>query len=275
MSIKKVVFAGCSLTAGAGWNPNDFSARVIDHPNLWVNLCHQNINQIKNLELYNIGIAGASNAEIFQNVVETISKFDNEIDTLFCQWTSYPRYNFNVDFELWNTDESIHSQTGQKTHDVSLRRGDVYSREYIQDLTDRLLILHHHHWCILEIVKFTNIIKSLANKLNIKNLYFINGICHWDTDYFKRLENVSPENYTSYTKHQIININQRNDENIIKLYNLAHDQYDEAGGIDPKDWINLYNSFRVNRIDRNFDNLHPGIKSNQIYFKIVDDYFKK
>lgn len=272
--MKKVVFAGCSFTAGSGWDKNNHSAKVSDCPALWVNLCHQNINQIKNLELHNIGIVGASNPEIFEELVKTISEFGNTIDTIFCQWTSYPRYNFNAGFELWNTSEEFHSRNPQRIHDITMRSGEKYSRQYIHDLINRLLVLHHPHWGILQIVKFTNILKSLSEKIGIKNLYFINGLCHWDLDYFKQLENVQPEDYTLYTKNQIINIDQRNDKDIHKLYNIAHTQYKEVGGIDPKDWINLYDSFRDHQVDYNFDNSHPGVKSNENYFNLVTAFFK-
>jgi hypothetical protein len=33
-------------------------------------------------------------------------------------------------------------------------------------------------------------------------------------------------------------------------------------------WLNLYSSMQANKIDVNNDNVHPGIKSNNLYFEL-------
>lgn len=268
--MKKIVFSGCSFTAGNGWLdiPPDQSLRteVKDSPYLWTNLCHQNIRTFSQLNQINIAKGGNSNTEIFEATVDIISKQSANIDTLFCQWTSGPRYNFNVGFELWDTGENFFIE--RRTDDVNLNRGDSWSREYLSDLLDRLRVLHHQHWEILKIVRYSNIITRLAEKNRIK-LFFINGLCPWDKDYFIKLTKVKPESYTEFTKKHILNIDSRDDQDIYRLYDLAHDHYHQAGGINEKQWINLYNSFYVNRTDRNFDDIHPGKKSNQMYFEMI------
>lgn len=267
----KVVFVGCSFTAGGGWAEfsEDKSVKIEckDSPYLWVNICHKEISRIKNLKLINLGRSGASNTEIFQDAVRSISLFESDIDIMFCQWTSVPRYSFNVGFELWSTTESLHS-TDLRKHDINLSNGDHWPRKYIKDLLDRLRIMHHLHWEILKIVDYTVILSRLAKQKGF-NIFFINGICPWDKDYFIRLENVKPENYTPFTKKEILNIESRNDHDIFKLYNLAHDHYQEAGGINDAEWVNLYNSFLDNKIDVNFDLDHPGKQSNFIFYNLV------
>ena len=273
--VKKVVFLGCSFTAGNGWKDIDPTLsggiECKDHDNLWVNLCHNRLPQLNVLELLNFGQGGASNAEIFKNSIDAIAKHGDDISIMFCQWTSMPRYNFNVGFELWNTQESLIGYN--RTHDVNLSSGITWNREYINDLLDRLLILHHLHWEILHVVKFSNIINSLAKKFNI-DVFFINGLCPWDNGYFTQLKDVAPEDYTPFTKKEILNIKDRDDEDIFKLYNLAHQHYKEAGGVNPNQWINLYNSFLKNKIDINFDNQHPGKKSNELYYQLVNQKIK-
>ena len=268
--MKKIVFSGCSFTAGNGWldiSPNQSQrTEVKDSPYLWTNLCHQNIRTFSQLDQINIAKGGNSNTEIFEATVDIISKQSANIDTLFCQWTSGPRYNFNVGFELWDTAENFFIE--HRTDDVNLNRGDSWSREYLNDLLDRLRVLHHQHWEILKIVRYSNIITRFAEKNRIK-LFFINGLCPWDKDYFIKLTKVKPESYTEFTKKHILNIDSRDDQDIYRLYDLAHDHYQQAGGINEKQWINLYNSFCVNRTDRNFDDLHPGKKSNQMYFEMI------
>lgn len=256
------MFAGCSFTAGNGWNDQA-------HPNLWVNLAHKNIPKLQNLQLINIGQGGASNTEIFENVINAI---DPTVEYLFCQWTAMPRYNFQVGFELWPTHDHLSSgPTGRNNTGIDLNKGNSYSREYLNDLLDRLLVLHHLHYEILKVVKYSSIIAKLAKHFGIQ-VAFINGLCPWDDNYFERLNNVLPESYTPFTKTEILNIETRSDEDIFKLYKQLHDDYDTAGGVDPTKWINLYSSMQKNKIDTNSDNLHPGIQSNQLYYNQLKEF---
>jgi len=270
--MKKIVFSGCSFTAGHGWDEcdpfNNSVTSVKESPNLWVNLCHQNIEQFKNLELINVGVGGASNTEIFQSTIKSISQHGNDIDTIFCQWTAMPRYNFKVGFELWNTDESL---TTNRTYDVNLNRGKQWSRTYVNNLLNEFKVMHHLHWEILKVVEYSNIINMITKQLQIKNVFFINGLCPWDDNYFTQLIDVEPESYTPFTKKEILTIDSRSDQDIFLLYSQAHQHYKEAGGIDESQWINLYNSFLKNKIDFNFDKIHPGIQSNQLYYQIISN----
>ena len=275
--MSKIVFTGCSFTAGTGWvdmaDPNESrKLECKNYPDLWVNLCATQIDQLKNLEVVNLGKGGASNIEIFANTVDAIGTFGAGIDTLFCQWTSMPRYNFDVGFELWTTREGLQRVTRSK-HDVNLNRGDTWSRKYLDDLLDRFLVLHHLHGEIVKVVKYSSILQKLSQQLNIK-LYFINGLCPWDQNYFVKLSGVLPEEYTLFTKKQILNIESRDDEDIFKLYDIMHNDYAQAGGIDLSNWVNLYDSMKQNMLDTNYDNHHPGIKSNQLYFQQIKNFLE-
>jgi hypothetical protein len=267
---KKVVFAGCSYTAGNGLydSSNGVYPPAKTHPNLWVNLCHNNIKRIANNELLNIGQTGASNTEIFENVVSVLAQYQNQIDTIFCQWTAMPRYNFKVNLELWDAIEAIDSGSF-RLYDVKLPDGTIWTRKYINDLLDRLKVMHHLHWEILKVVKYTNTICNLASAMGIKNVFYINGICPWDRNYFKQLHNVTPNTYTEFTKTTILNIDNRNDSDIHKLYQQIHMQYKQAGGINESQWINLYDSFFNQITDTNFDHVHPGTNSNQLFYQTI------
>jgi hypothetical protein len=270
--MSKVIFAGCSFTAGSGWDELGVVEQCKNSPNLWVNLCCDQIDQLKNLELVNLGKGGASNSEIFTIVTRAIAESRFDISMLFCQWTGMPRYNFSVGFELWPTTEQL-SPTARSKFDVNLNRGDKWTRKYLDDLLDRLLVLHHLHHEIVKVVEYSNILQKLAKEFNIK-LFFINGLCPWDQDYFVRLPGAMPEQFTSFTKKEILNIESRNDEDIFKLYNIMHADYELAGGIDATNWINLYDSFLKNKTDLNFDKMHPGTQSNQHYFHQVKTFLE-
>ena len=278
--MSKVLFTGCSFTAGHGWSdiaPEESGEIAVkDSPYLWVNLCHQNINTLSSLELINLGQGGASNTEIFEHAVECISTNKNNIAYLFCQWTAMPRYNFDVGFELWTTRERLQSEGnfGRGTHSVNLNRGYSWNREYLNDLLNRLLALHHLHREIVKVVRYTNILTRLCQKFDIRPI-FINGICPWDNKYFEVLPHGTlPEEYTEFTKKEILNIQSRDDEDIFKLYYQAHQEYTDAGGIDRTIWVNLYNSFRRQKIDTNYDKQHPGKLSNQLYFQQIKNFLE-
>lgn len=268
--MSRVIFSGCSITAGDGWIDSSRAADA-SSPYLWTNLCHKRLKKLNQLELINVGQSGASNSEIFQNTVKAISTFSKNIDTIFCQWTSMPRYNFKTGLELWNTNESFFVR---KKHNVKLSNGEQWNREYIEDLTSRLLVLHHLHWEIVKVVEFSNTILNLAAALNIKNVFFVNGLCPWDKDYFIKLHNVKPESYTPFTKKEILDIDNRTDEDIYKLYSMIHQHYCDAGGIMPDHWISLDKSFFKQAVDTNYDSFHPGIQSNELFYQIVKQRFE-
>lgn len=266
--MKKLLFSGCSYTAGNGFDQNNPLRAVKDSPHLWTNLFQQSALKYKNMEQVNIGVGGASNTEIFENTVKSLAEYGSDVDTMFCQWTSMPRYNFVAGFELWSTNVSF-VMDEKITHDINLNNGTTWTRSYVNDLIDRLRVMHHLHWEILKVVNYTNIIKKLAVKLNINNVFFINGLCPWDENYFVELQNVLPNQYTNFTKKEILNIDSKDDQDIFKLYKLAHRHYQEAGGINENEWINLYNSYNSQQIDFNFDSKHPGIESNKLYVQLI------
>jgi hypothetical protein len=270
--MSKVVFSGCSFTAGTGWNTTDIKADDKDHPELWVNLACNQIPILKNLDVVNVGQSGASNTEIFKNTVKVIAELGSDIDMFFCQWTSMPRYSFDVGLETWATPEGL-SRTARSKFDINLSDGTTYSRKYLDDLLDRLLVLHHLHGEILKVVEYSNILQKLSKKFNI-TLYFINGLCPWDNNYFVKLQNAMPEDFTPFTKKEILAIESKNDADIFKLYTLIHNKYNQAGGIDPAQWINLYSSMSANKIDVNYDKNHPGTQSNQLYFEQIKKFLE-
>lgn len=268
---KKVIFTGCSFTAGTGWNQNNPYAECKDHPHLWVNLCYQHINQLAKLELINVGIGGASNSEIFENTIHQIAQHNSNIDTLFCQWTAAPRWNFNVGFEPWNTSLSLNSPV---TDPIILSNGTTYSIKELKSLIDKLKTLHHLHYEIVKILKYSAIIQNLCAGFNIKCI-FINGVCPWDNNYFTRLENAMPIDYTNFTKNTILEVDSRKDKDIFLLYERIHNDYNNAGGVKSKHWVNLYESMLSQISDTNYDNIHPGKDSNIKYFKQIKQYLNQ
>jgi hypothetical protein len=48
---------------------------------------------------------------------------------------------------------------------------------------------------------------------------------------------------------------------------MIHNEYNTPGGVQKDSWLNLYSSMWDQRIDFNDDGVHPGIKSNQLYYQ--------
>jgi len=268
----KVVFTGCSFTAGAGWqdiDPAQSSTMACkEAPELWVNLCHRQLPALQQLELINLGSVGASNSDIFESTVDTIATHSNTIKFLFCQWTSYPRYHWNLGFELWSTKDSV-TDWDTPSFDINTSVGINHTAKDLGRFKKQYLMLHHPHWEIVKILRYTRTLSQLAQQHNIK-IFFINGLCHWDHDFFtQHTDDSKPEDYTTYTKKEILEIDFRNDTDIHELYNLAHSHYNLAGGVNPDQWINLYDSMQNNMIDTNYDRSHPGKLSNLKYFNQV------
>jgi len=82
-----------------------------------------------------------------------------------------------------------------------------------------------------------------------------------------------PSDLSAYTR-DLLNVDNRDDEEIFKLYDKMHDQYQQAGGIQEDKWLNLYSSMHKGRIDRAEDEVHPGIISHKNYVEIFTNKLK-
>lgn len=260
--MKKLVISGCSFSSGAGFE----NTKNSEH--LWVNLCHKNIDILSNLNLDNRSQDGFSNAEIFREAINAIAIDNENIDYLFCAWTFFPRLNFQIGFELYETNASLSGVNG----DINLTNIN-YTKSYINEVTNRFRVLLHSQKEIIDLIKYVNIVKNLSKKFNIK-IVNINSMCPWDTNFFNFIDYSFPEELTNITKTEILNFKNRDDKEIKQLYNKQHIQYQNEGGIQESSWLNLYNSFKDQQIDVNLDNQHPGIKSNFLYYTQIKNYLE-
>ena len=264
--MSKIVFSGASLTAGYGFRLPE------EKEFMWSTLIHKNC--FPELEYLNVAVVGDTNAGIFKQTIKTIAE-NKDLSIIMCSWVSLLRYNFSLGFELYPTlsigNEIIDSDKN-KQNDYKLNTG-IISQKYVADIKNRFIALHHYHYEICKLLEYINIINNLCQQLKII-VYHCNDHCPWDRGYFDRLENVKPEQYTEFTKNEILNIKNRDDDEIFKLYKKMHDEYDLAGGIHPASWINLYEPRIDNKVDVNHDGFHPGKKSNSNYFKQVKQFLE-
>lgn len=245
-----VLFTGCSLVHGTG-----LAGEAAD-PNNFVNVFTRNV--FSNYTLINKGVPGHSNLRIFLDTCQQLilSKYDYA----FVCWTSYPRHVFCLGLEEYNTKRSF---VPGNPSIVEHNGNDInFSSEFLTDLRNKLCLIEHPHSNITDIVRYVNILKSIADSQKTK-IFFINNICYWDKDFFTKVENPIPTNLTAYT-NKILNSAYRNDNQIKTLYNMMHDDYLTNGSIQEDSWLNLYSSFRLfHQVDVGTDKTHPGPKSHQ------------
>jgi hypothetical protein len=258
---KQVLFTGCSYTAGTGFDLEK------NQPELWVNLLHNHAG-IDQYHLINASAPGRSNSGIFFDTVDHL--INNKIDLAFVAWTSSPRYEVSLGLELYDTGMTFTPNSRMREH----RLNDInYTVSYLESINDRFTALANLHLEILNLVKYINVLIAMAAKLNTR-MFFINALCHWDAGYFEKVNNVLPNQYTPFTQ-KLINIENRDDQEIHNIYNKIHNEYTQAGGIQSQHWLNLYNSLRSQRIDTNNDGVHPGIQSNQLYYNLLVESLKE
>jgi hypothetical protein len=244
------VFTGCSYTEGTGFE------QVKEEPILWVNQLYN--KYFSHTTKLNLGVGGGSNQRTFQNTVKALSSMP--VEYAIVQWTSMPRYEIQLGFELYSTRAAFIPNSTLPDWNV---HGAKYNSRYLNEIKDRFTSLAHACWEIIDVVSYTNIILNIAKFTNTK-VFFVNGLCPWDQDFFNKKQNVLPNQYTPYTQ-EILEVETRDDENVFALYDKLHSHFESDGGINQNNWLNLYQSMRRNRVDVNPDNVHPGIESNHFY----------
>lgn len=257
-----LLFSGCSYSVGAGLvlEKDDSS----NYTRIFSNEIFGN-----NHSLTNISISGYSNLRIFIDSITTL--LENKYDYAFIGWTSYPRFVSCVGLEECNCMQMF-NPSGTA---ISEHKGNEFnfSKKFLKDVCDKLSLIQHPHYDILDIVKYVNILKNLETHIKTK-IYFINNLCHWDYGYFtQQANNIKPSHLSQYT-NQILNSNNRDDDQIERLYVKIHNDYNSVGGIQESKWLNLYHNFKSHSIDLGSDNLHPGPKSHISYGKFLASQFK-
>jgi hypothetical protein len=236
-------------------------------PNLWVNLLHGSVS-LRHLDLTNVGLGGRSNQGIFLDAVWNL--VNDHYDYAFVAWTSMPRYEMEVGLEEYTT-RQVFMPNLRILHDHRLN-DIVYDQRYLKKINDRFVSLAHVHFEIVQLLRYVNSLIRVADLVNTK-IFFINSMCPWDAGYFNKIQNVLPEKYTAFTQ-TILNMKNRDDDEIFRIYDKMHKELEGAGGIHEPYWLNLYQSLKSLQIDTNDDGVHPGIKSNQTFARFLESNFK-
>jgi len=185
-------------------------------------------------------------------------------------WTSVPRYDLELGFELYSTRQHFIPNTECLDHNLNNIK---YTKEYLSSIRDRFTALAHDCFEILNVVEYTNSIIKLSKQTGTQ-VFFVNAMCPWDSEFFSKKTSCLPAQYTKYTQN-LLNVDNRSDDQIFQLYDLMHKKLDDAGGINESSWLNLYDSMYDNKIDTNSDNMHPGPHSNNRYVEMFSNSLSK
>jgi len=240
----RILISGCSFAAGYKFPEEK------NNPNIWPNQLSKKLN----LALDNLSKTGANNQAIFLNTVESITQ--KNYDVVIVAWTAIPRYNYHVGLELYETETMLNNI------DINTVANNTVSGQYLEKIGNSLRQIHNDHWDTLNVVRYINVL--IRMQLN-KKIFFVNSLCPWSSQYFKRKNFDRPSELDQYTQN-LLSSEARADKDTRELYSMIHNQYAQHGGIQSAHWLNLEHSLYNLKIDTvNNDDCHPGLESQDLF----------
>ena len=251
-STKSMLACGCSFTTGVGLESEKHDTR------LWINQLASRLDY----KLTNIAQAGKNNDWIFVETMLELSK--HEYDAVVVAWSVMPRINVDLGLELYATTSKLNDEHIINTNLIT------FTKKWQKQVGDKLLQAYSYHWDLLKLVKYVNILHSIN-----KNVYFVNTYGPWADNFFTKQDIQLPSDFDKFTQ-ELLSVETRDDTEIFQLYNMIHKQYNDAGTIKSRLWLNLYNSFLENKQDNaSSTDGHPGYKSNDYYVKMLYPILKE
>jgi len=250
MTFNNLLVSGCSFANGSGL-PNESN-----NPKIWANQLAQRLNIT---DVDNAAETGANNNWIFLETMSQLIK--KNYDLVIVEWSAIPRYKFHVGLELHN----VHSMLNR---DINLVGHQTVSAKKLGEIKDLLLKIHNDHWDILNLIKYVNVLIELQVKTRQKHIFFVNGLGPWHDQYFVKKQIKQPSDLDRYTCN-LLQVDQRDDQEIFDLYDMIHSQYSAYGGIQETYWLNLYQSMFRTAIDTvSIEDSHPGYLSQDFFTEI-------
>ena len=237
--MKEILVVGCSYASG--WK----LAGESQSPDLWINALYPGD------KITNLSKPGANNHWIFLRTAQALRQ--TKFDQVIVAWTAIPRYHFRVGLELYCTDTKLTAE-----REINVVGGENVTRYWQETVGDQLRKIHNDHWDILDLVHYVNILINLC-----PDIVFVNSLLPWSQNYFDHNVNAKVADLDTYTK-KLLQADQRDDEETLKLYHHIHQQYHQAGSIQQHHWLNLYDSFdqlKIDRIDKH--DSHPAVASHR------------
>lgn len=253
----EVLVSGASFVAGHGLN------HTSSDPKLWVNqMIH---STFKNVTINNVATVGRNNEWIFLEAIGNLIKKD--YDLLIVGWAPIPRFNFHVGLELYEVSTKF-----QHNIDYHINGGMTIFGKDLKKIRDQLFKIHNDHWDLLNLIKYVNALIAIQVTCRKKKIIFFNCHVNLPQDFFIKKNIQLPSDLSKY-EQELLSVDTRDDTEIIALYNMIHNQYDNYGNIHSELWANLYKSFMSLKIDdAPYSSDHPGYKSQD---KFVEELLPK
>jgi hypothetical protein len=253
MPKKKILFAGCSFTAHCGFNDTN---QLIYH---WPEIFSKHFN----VYYQNIAIGGCSNNEIFKRTIEATAS--QSFDLVIVMWSSTDRKwiyhsNNNVDdYTIINNGIPL----GFNNHCAESK---TYAKLHYTHFNNQYMNLKH--WLIdsLALAKyFESIQQPYVFSKGFDNL--ISGI-----DCVTYCQGTGFTNISDTVK-QMVDFDNQPDYYINEKIKILQNLINQNKNLN---WIDFLDSgFFRHAVDISDDNMHPGIKSNQIFATRLIDHCRE
>jgi hypothetical protein len=243
----KACFNGCSFTAGDGFPVDQRDQFIYDRL----------VGNRFGLDRTNIAVPGSSNHLIFMRSATTI--LEKKYNIVFTQWSSLNR--------LWlfpGPDTKFNTQDALPTYQYR----DIYlSQKEKTKFSDTLLILNHDYQNIIELVDYCSILDNLADKNGVAHVH-INGLVPWTDDLDKPVLSNLAADLSDYTK-SVLDFDNRDDQEISEFFQRLQSSFLK---LDKSRWVNVFDSFKKNIIDKGPQGHHPGPNSHAMMAEKIADF---
>lgn len=245
----KVCFNGCSFTEGVGFTVEQRPSVIYDR------LVCQELGYQYN----NIAVGGSSNHLIFVRSATAI--MSSQYDIVFTQWSGLNRQWFfpGPDAEFYIND----GRPDYKYRDLYL------NKQQKQTFEDTLRIINHDYHNIFDLIDYCKILSSLGKQHKTKVIN-INGLVPWQNDLVNPVSNNLENSLSIYTK-EILDFYNRSDAEVLNFFVRLQTKFSE---LDQTQWVNLFDSFMHNCVDRSPTDNHPGKQSHYQMAQKVINYIR-
>lgn len=237
-----ILVVGCSYSAECGF--------VDPIGKVW----HHYIPKIHNVT--NLSVGGNSNYKIFiKTYTELLS--NGYYDLVLIQWSAIHRLSLNNGLSIYDNPQNF---TLCKPANRSFKK---FYADWVNNF------IHTR----IELSEFLSLISSLSYFLNSKKIpyVFIKGVDNFFSDLnFNDWKQCSDKFLDS-----VLYRNQLPDWEINEFYYPLHNQFVLMKELSKTKWLNLTDKdWYSSRIDLADDELHPGIKTNELFYNQVNNFIK-
>tara|TARA_R100001163_G_C5024888_1_gene166691 strand:+ start:216 stop:1031 length:816 start_codon:yes stop_codon:yes gene_type:complete len=255
----KCLVVGASVSSGYGLDgfrkdPHLFATKFLNY-----------IDGVDPQHIDNMGNPGDDNLQIYRSALTGLMQ--NDYHSLLVVWQSIPFTNTHFGLELYSTRCGLISPV-VPVSDINMVNKQIIPRSALVNMQKHLLAYYNHHWDIINLLFYCNSLIHVGKSTDTQ-IRFVHYNLPWRANrYFDQHEWQTPTELDPFTQ-EILQCDERDDEESKKLYKHIHKEYDNVGGMQSSYWMNLYNPMCDMKTDTTADGLHPGYKSQEIFTEFL------